>query len=360
MYREKDLLNELDHPFIIKLLNTTADAENLYFVFENCSNGCLADIIAMRKCLDLETTRLFTAQMVQTLAYLQTKEVMHRDLKPQNLLIDKDFNIKFIDFGDAKKEGEEPLDEEPEAAAHEEDGEFTPDFGAAGDQERRGTFVGTVNYLAPEMIKECESSTASDLWALGCIVFKMITGKVPFPGMSPSQVYPKILNRDIEWPEKMEIDSDCRDLIERLLQIDPKHRLGCFDSPNDMKALQSHKFLQNLDFSKPLTDLPLKEALAKSESSYGQTRPATKSLNGKFEIRNAETPVLTGSLLKKNKFYMKQERSFFLFPDGKLKYFDKADHKGTMQLSKASKARKVAKTDFEISLPDCGKTYYLI
>ena len=53
-----------------------------------------------------------------------------------------------------------------------------------GNNERRGTFVGTVNFIAPVMIKECESTLASDLWALGCIIFKMYTGKVPFPGMS--------------------------------------------------------------------------------------------------------------------------------------------------------------------------------
>lgn len=58
------------------------------------------------------------------------------------------------------------------------------DFQNANNVDRKGTFVGTVNFLAPEMINECESTCASDLWALGCIIFKMYTGKVPFPGMS--------------------------------------------------------------------------------------------------------------------------------------------------------------------------------
>lgn len=63
------------------------------------------------------------------------------------------------------------------------------------DLDRRGTFVGTVNFLAPEMIKECEATLATDLWALGCIIFKMYTGKVPFPGMSEMACFPIILNR---------------------------------------------------------------------------------------------------------------------------------------------------------------------
>lgn len=65
---------------------------------------------------------------------------------------------------------------------------------------RRGTFVGTVNFLAPEMIQSQESTCSSDLWALGCIIFKMYTGKVPFPGMSETQVFPQILGRKIDWP----------------------------------------------------------------------------------------------------------------------------------------------------------------
>jgi hypothetical protein len=141
--------------------------------------------------------------------------------------------------------------------------------------------------------------------------------------------------------------------------MDPKRRLGCFDSPNDMKALMAHKFLRQFDFANPLTSLPIKEALAKGEV-HVQSRPSARSVGGRFTMPEDGKHVLTGNLLKKNKFFMKQERTFFLFPDGKLKYFDGPKHKGTMQLTKKSKARKVAKTDFEISLPDAGKTYFLL
>jgi serine/threonine protein kinase len=77
--------------------------------------------------------------------------------------------------------------------------------------------VGTVNYLAPEMIKDCEANLATDLWALGCILFKMHTGKVPFPGMSEVTVFPNILARKIDWPKNVELDSTFVDLIDALL-----------------------------------------------------------------------------------------------------------------------------------------------
>lgn len=85
------------------------------------------------------------------------------------------------------------------------------------DSDRRGTFVGTVNYMAPEMILECESTLATDLWALGCMIFKMYTGRVPFPGMSEMACFPIILKRQIDWPKNMEMDSNFVDLVDCLI-----------------------------------------------------------------------------------------------------------------------------------------------
>lgn len=96
IFREKDLLNELKHPFIINLIATAMDSENLYFVFENCENGDMADLIQARRKFNLEVTRIYAAQIVQTFEFLQSKQVMHRDLKPQNILLDQDFNIKIV------------------------------------------------------------------------------------------------------------------------------------------------------------------------------------------------------------------------------------------------------------------------
>jgi len=95
-----------------------------------------------------------------------------------------------------------------------------------GGADRRGTLVGTMNYLAPEMIQSQSASMATDLWALGCIIFKMITGQVPFTGTQNYTVFPKINNREIEWPTFMEIDPVCRDLIDKLIVLNPMDRLG--------------------------------------------------------------------------------------------------------------------------------------
>ena len=107
--------------------------------------------------LDIRLVRLYTAQIVHALEYLETKKIMHRDLKPQNIMLDNNYNIKLIDFGDAKKEDEPPLEEE-EQPNREENGDGSADFADdmmsmhSDGSERRGTLVGTMNYLAPEMI----------------------------------------------------------------------------------------------------------------------------------------------------------------------------------------------------------------
>lgn len=134
------------------------------------------------------------------------------------------------------------------------------------DMDRKGTFVGTVNYMAPEMISESESTLSTDLWALGCLIFKMYTGKVPFPGMSEMACFPIILKRQIDWPKNMEMDPNFVDLVDSLIQINPSDRLGCPGTKYDMKKLMKHRFFKGINFKSDLgktTDV--RAALADSE-----------------------------------------------------------------------------------------------
>ena len=126
--------------------------------------------------------------------------------------------------------------------------------------DRRDTFVGTINYMSPEMIDNSVSVLESDLWALGCIIFKMVAGRVPFPGLQLYQVGPLISARDIAWPEQ-EMDAACRDVIDRLLQLDPKARLGAPDTEHDMQALMGHEFFEGIDFNSDLSQLNIKQLL---------------------------------------------------------------------------------------------------
>ena len=114
-------------------------------------------------------------------------------------MFDSNKNVKLIEFGSARK-----LDSE----------------------SKRQSFVGSLNYLSPEMIKGQPPSLGSDLWALGCIVYKMLTGRTAFPGLQSNAVTSQIMNGVIEWPEEPIIDPSCINFVTQLLQLDPKQRLG--------------------------------------------------------------------------------------------------------------------------------------
>ena len=133
---------------------------------------------------------------------------MHRDLKPQNIMLSSHYNLKIIDFGDAKKVNED----------YEEESKETP---AAQSMARRGTFIGTMNYQSPEVINEEDQGLPVDIWAAGNILFKMLAGVVPFRGTNQNKVYLDIKERNIHWPDPKEIESIMSpvsvDLINRMI-----------------------------------------------------------------------------------------------------------------------------------------------
>jgi len=222
--REKKILSEHSHPNLIEIVGTFQDEDNLYFALGFEENGDLTGLISRMKALPLELVRYFTAQLVGVLQYLHFSGIVHRDLKPQNILLSADFRLKLIDFGDSLVEGatedivvkpdddSDDLDDEDkkqrdddnfvEFRAHDEDAQ--EDAGYKAMSEYRGTFVGTPLYVAPEMLKESMSGHFTDLWALGCIVYQMATGEVPFKGKTDFQTFDIIMKRDFKWPDSLD------------------------------------------------------------------------------------------------------------------------------------------------------------
>lgn len=122
--------------------------------------------------------------------------------------------------------------------------------GAGPMLQRRGTFVGTVNYQSPEVISEEEQGLPIDTWALGNILFKMLTGHVPFKGSFAPTVYKDIKNRNIQWPEADVIDTimskEAQDLINRMIQLEPQNRLG--HNLESTQLLKQHPFFNGIDW----------------------------------------------------------------------------------------------------------------
>lgn len=117
---------------------------------------------------------------------MHERHIAHRDLKPENILISDKLHIKITDFGDSKVFGDQAeldQDAEEEGGTEEDDrNSLFQDDEKEAHQAPRGSFVGTPLYVAPEMLNENRSGPSNDMWALGCIIYQMLTGNVPFTG----------------------------------------------------------------------------------------------------------------------------------------------------------------------------------
>ncbi|EIW62607.1 kinase-like protein [Trametes versicolor FP-101664 SS1] len=238
---EKNTLVRLGsgHPGIVRLHWTFQDEWSLFFVLDLARNGELQTRLARMGSLSIECVRYYSAQIVDALAYMHSKGVIHRDLKPENLLLDDALRIKITDFGTGKilDSGGEPTK----------------------------TFVGTAQYVSPELLEHNESSKSSDFWALGCIIYQMIAGRFVFRGLSDWQ---KIKQLEYTFPDGF--DEQAQDLVKKLLVRDPDQRLGAGapGSAFDIQALRDHPFFASINWRTLWTvDAPLLEAgLVKKET----------------------------------------------------------------------------------------------
>jgi len=191
------LMNKFDHQNILKLYETIEDDNYIYLILEYCENGDLKNFLNKRPMKE-KNVRRFMKQIVSGLQYLNNKNVYHRDLKPQNILLTKDYTIKISDFGLAKTcESDTLLD----------------------------TICGSPMYMAPEIMKYKKYDTKADLWSLGVIFYQMLTGKTPYTARSHSELMNNIENQEIVFPKCIRVTKEGLDLLLKLLQKKSDERM---------------------------------------------------------------------------------------------------------------------------------------
>lgn len=228
--REKSVLQILSgcSNYFVKLYCTFQDPERLYFVLTYAKNGELLTHINKNKNFNIACTKFYTAEIVVALEALRSKGIIHRDLKPENILFDENWHILVTDFGSAKIVQNETSREDEENLI-----------------ERKNSFVGTAQYVSPELLTDCNASYASDLWALGCIIFQMVSGSMPFVAGTEYLIFQKILKLEYEFPEGF--DRIAKNLIEKLLVLLPEKRLGASDT-KPYSSIREHEFLKDINF----------------------------------------------------------------------------------------------------------------
>uniref|UniRef100_A0A8C4X4D4 cGMP-dependent protein kinase 1 n=1 Tax=Erpetoichthys calabaricus TaxID=27687 RepID=A0A8C4X4D4_ERPCA len=209
---EKQIMQEAHSDFIVRLYRTFKDSKYLYMLMEACLG------LYLYLFLD-STTRFYTACVVEAFAYLHSKGIIYRDLKPENLILDHRGYAKLVDFGFAKKIG----------------------FG-----KKTWTFCGTPEYVAPEIILNKGHDISADYWSLGILMYELLTGSPPFSGPDPMKTYNIILRGIdmIEFPKK--ITKNAANLIKKLCRDNPSERLG--NLKNGVKDIQKHKWFEGFNW----------------------------------------------------------------------------------------------------------------
>jgi len=212
---EVGILAKIEHPFIVNLLAKFQDDKRLFLLLEFVNGGELFSYLRKQGRLPDGDARFYAGEIVLAFAYLHSQNIIYRDLKPENLLIDCEGHMKITDFGFAKEV-----------------------------EDRTWTLCGTPEYLAPEIIQSKGHGRAVDWWALGILIFEMLAGYPPFYDENPFGIYQKVLAGRIDFPRHLDVKA--KDLIKRLLTHDRAKRFGCLK--NGAEDIQKHKWYKGMDW----------------------------------------------------------------------------------------------------------------
>ena len=253
---ERAVMMELNHPFVVRLHRTLRDNNFLYFLLEPSMGGELFSILRARDHFDNATAQFYAAIVVSVFDYMHSKDTLYRDLKPENLLMDRDGYLRVTDFGFAKK-----------------------------TKDRTYTFCGTPDYLAPEIVASAGHHTGADWWTLGILIYEMLAGYTPFyDEAGPTQMYSKILAGKVLFPSSF--SPAAQELIASLLQIKPTRRLGVL--MGGASLIMRHAWFEGLDwtalYNKTITPPISVDIKDKFDLSHFDAYPEQDNGDEKFSV----------------------------------------------------------------------------
>jgi len=270
---ERNLLAEVNSRTVVTLYYSFQDDQFLYLVMEYLPGGDVMTLLIRRDTLTEEETRFYLAQTITALETIHRHNFIHRDIKPDNLLLDKDGHMKLSDFGLCKPidpayqkavlpeilENEAMSKSDADATAMsktEADQKRAEDLANWQKNRRRLAFstVGTPDYIAPEVLLKKGYGMECDWWSVGAIMFEMLMGYAPFYSDEPMTTCRKIVHwrHHLRIPDDAPISSEARDLIERLL-CDADQRLG---TSGGVQEIKSHAFFKGLNWDTLYTVTP--------------------------------------------------------------------------------------------------------
>ncbi|KRY43481.1 RAC serine/threonine-protein kinase [Trichinella spiralis] len=215
---ENRVLQKTKHPFLTSLKYSFQTSDRLCFVMEYACGGELFFHLQREKLFTEERTRFYGAEIVSALAYLHENNIVYRDIKLENLLLDREGHIKIADFGLCKED---------------------ISFG-----EKTKTFCGTPEYLAPEVLEDNDYGRGVDWWGTGVVMYEMMCGRLPFYNKDHEKLFEMILTETVKFPGKL--SQEAKSLLSGLLMKDPNRRLG--GGPEDAQEIMAHPFFEPIDW----------------------------------------------------------------------------------------------------------------
>ena len=212
---EIKILTLVSHPFIVEIYGFTQDERYIYIILEFINGGELFTYLRSVIKFPIDQSVFYAGQVVLIFEYLHSKNIIYRDLKPENLLIDTHGYLKLTDFGFAKI-----------------------------CLKRTYTLCGTPEYIAPEILLNKGHGKPVDWWTFGILLYEMLAGFPPFNDEDPMGIYQKILKCKVRFHS--DFPSDAKSLIKHLLVIDLSKRYG--NLKNGVNDIKNHRFFKDFDF----------------------------------------------------------------------------------------------------------------
>lgn len=215
---ERDVLGGTCHHALVQLYWAFQTKDNLYYVMEYCPGGELSTHLERATRFTEEVTAFYAAELLLAVQQLHQHGILHRGMKPENILLTKDGHLKLVDFGISK-------------------------FGITEATRGATTACGSYEYLAPEILKGKEYGTAADWWAFGAVVYELLTGLPPWYSQNAKETCKQVLFAPLSIPEF--ISPEAEDLLRKLLNRNPYERLGSLHGGSELKE---HLFFRHIDW----------------------------------------------------------------------------------------------------------------
>eukprot|EP01016_Furgasonia_blochmanni_P036472 TRINITY_DN416_c0_g1_i8.p1 TRINITY_DN416_c0_g1~~TRINITY_DN416_c0_g1_i8.p1 ORF type:complete len:422 (-),score=111.02 TRINITY_DN416_c0_g1_i8:266-1531(-) len=214
---EANVFRITDHPFIIKLHYAFEGVKHVYFALDYCPGGDLYSQLQKRGNFTEQESKFYFCEMLLAIEYLHEKDIIYRDIKPENILLDSEGHVKLSDFGLAKEK--------------------------MSNTCYSKTFCGSPAYVSPDLLNGIGYGKETDVYGLGVLLFELIMGEPPFFANNFKDLFENVKKGDLKFPK--EISSAGKDLISKLLCRDPKQRLGS-KSKQDIKR---HAFFEGVNWN---------------------------------------------------------------------------------------------------------------